>query len=156
MHVGVEITIAQGVLEEELQHPFRQRHAVVSGGIECRVVAQRQAIGPSQRHHAAARIIPLDFGQLKAGIIFGVGRELRRGGAFQPQVQLATHHAVEMLDHLHRAQAARPGREYLGHARGEVKGVDVLAEGFFDAGAQDFDGDLFAGLGQSCMVDLRD
>ena len=55
MHVGVEIPVAQRVLQEQLQHPLGQRDAVVPGRIQRGVVAQRHAIGPAQRHHPAAR-----------------------------------------------------------------------------------------------------
>ena len=33
MHVGVEVAVAQGVAEKELQHPLRQRGTVVPGRI---------------------------------------------------------------------------------------------------------------------------
>ena len=76
--------------------------------------------------------------------------------AFQPQVQLAHHHAFEMRDHVHRAQAARRGREHLDHPGGKVEGVDILAERAFDVRAQNLDGHLLARLGQPRPVDLRD
>ena len=48
------------------------------------------------------------------------------------------------------------GAKKLDHRGGEIEGIDVFAEGAFDAGAKDFDCNLFAGVTQGGFVHLRD
>ena len=156
MHIRVEIPVAQRVVQEQLQHAVAKRHTVMARGINRGVVAHRDAICPAQGHDAAGRIFPFDRRQLEAGITLGVRRKLRRGGGFEPQVQLAPHHTIEMFDHLHRAQAARSGREKFDHSRGKIEGIDILAKGFLDPRTQHFDSDVFLRFGDGGAVHLRD
>ena len=156
MHVGVKITVPQRMLEEELQHPVAQGHPVMPGRVNRRVVPHRDAIGPFQRHDPAGRIFPFDVRQLQTFVRLGVRGEFGSRGAFKAQVQLTPDDTVEMLDHLHRAQPARPGREKLHHSRGEVEGIDILAKGPFDIGPQHLYGHLLPRFGNACPVHLRD
>ena len=98
---------------------------------------------------------PLDLGQLEPGVVLGVGGEFRCGGGFEPQVQFTQNHAFEMGDDIHRPQAAGRRRQQFRHARSEIEGVDILAEGLFDPGAQHLDSDHFAGVAQPRLVHLR-
>ncbi len=61
-----------------------------------------------------------------------------------------------MRDHVHWAQPARGGRQKLDPARGKVEGVDVLAEGPFDAGPKHLDRHILAGVGQPRAMHLGD
>ena len=98
--------------------------------------------------------MPFHRRQGKALIVDGIGRKLGCGRTFQPQVKLAHDHPFEMGDDIHWAEAARSRRQHFDGARSKVKGVDVLAEGPFDAGSQDFDRHLFAGFGDGRLVNL--
>ena len=155
VHVAVEVAVAQGMLVEQLQHPRAQRLAVDAGGVDRGDVPGGDALHPLQRHHAAARQVPDHRRHAEARVAFGVGLELGRGAAFKPQVQLAPHHAVEMLDHVHRLQPAGRRRKRLDHPRGKVEGVDVAPEGPLDARAQHLDRHDLPGLAHHGPVHLR-
>ena len=155
MHVAVKQPVAQGVVEEQLQHPRGQFSAVMSGGVQCGIVADVDAFGPAKGHDPARRLFPLDHRHLKSGVPFRIRPEFGRGGTFQPQVQLAAHHPVEMVDHVQRAQAARCGRQGFDQRRGQIERIDILAECPFDAGAQHLDRHRLAGVAQGRLVDLR-
>ena len=107
MHVGMEIAVAQRVVQEQMQHPVAQDPAVMACRVNGRIVGHRHALGPAQRHHSAARQVPDRLGHLKPLVPCRVRGKFRRGSAFQPQVQLAQHDALEMRDHIHRAQPPR-------------------------------------------------
>ena len=107
MHVGMEIAVAQRMVQEQMQHPVAQNPAVMACRVNRRIVGHRHAFGPAQRHHGAARQVPDRLGHLKPLILCRVRGKFRCGRAFQPQVQLAQHHALEMRDHIHRTQTAR-------------------------------------------------
>ena len=59
-----------------------------------------------------------------------------------------------MFDHIHRPQTPGARGKEIDDPRGEVEGVDILAEGAFDAGAQDLYRDGLPIAGQSGLVDL--
>ena len=59
MHVGVEIAVAQRVVQEQRQHPRPQIRTVMPGGIQRGIVAQGRALDPAHRHDAATALRPL-------------------------------------------------------------------------------------------------
>ena len=63
---------------------------------------------------------------------------------------------VEMFDHIMGLQPARGRRQQFDHRGREIKGVDVLAKGAFDIGAQHLYRDLLACAGQARIMHLRD
>ena len=148
VHVGVEIAVAQGVATGTAAAPASPSAARSwPGGVDARRCRRaRMPSAQSSGHHAAAREVPDGSRHVKAFVLFGVGGEFGGGGAFQPQVQFAHHHAFEVGDDLRRAQAAGRRASSTSISRGgEIEGVDVAAEGALDAGAQDLDRHRLAG-----------
>ena len=83
MHVSVKIPVTQGMVQEQLQHPIAQHHAIMPCAVNRFVIPHWHTIGPAQRHDPARRQVPLDLWQLETFVPFGVCRKFRRGGAFQ-------------------------------------------------------------------------
>ncbi len=156
MHVGVKIAVAQRVAEEQLQHPLAEPHQIMPGGAQRLDIAQRDAIDPIERHHAARRQIPMRARRGETCIIRGICAKLERRRRLHPQIQLAQHHAFEMRNHIRRAQAARRRRDQLDQPRGKVKSIEVFLKSPLDAGAQHLDRNLCAGVDTTRRMHLRD
>ena len=156
MHVGVEESVAQGMVEKELQNPLAERDAVMSCGVDRGIVPKRHAFRPAHGHHPPSGQAPDHLRQGKACIIGGVGGKFTGGGAFQPEIQLAHHHAFEMGDHVPGPQAARGRRQEFDHIGGEPEGIHIATERAFDPGPQHLDRDRLPRFGQPRLVDLRD
>ena len=104
VHVGVEKAVTQRMVQEKLQHPLAQLYAVVAGGIQRGIVAERLTLGPAHGHHPAAGQPPDHGRQLEALVALGVGSVFAGRGGFEPQVEFAHHDALEMRDHVAWAQ----------------------------------------------------
>ena len=156
MHVGVEIPVAQRVLEEELQDALGKIGPVNAQRIDGVVIAQWGPFGPTQRHHAACRKAPYRARNAKPGVPFGVGGELGGRGGLQPKVQLAHHHPFKMSDHVGGAQP--PGRRQrpFDQTGRQIKRVNIALERPHDPGAQHLDRDILARRGNARAVNLCD
>ena len=75
MHVGMEIAVAQRVAQEERQHPFAQRGAVMARGVDPGKVIRGKPFGPVERHHVAPGRAPMHLRHAEARIACGVGGE---------------------------------------------------------------------------------
>ena len=53
VHVSMKIPVAQGMAEEQLQHPCAQSDAIMPGGVQRSIIGQCRAFDPVHCHHGA-------------------------------------------------------------------------------------------------------
>src|SRR5690606_2994142 len=100
MHVGMEISIAQSMLQEHAQHRLTQTDAVMALCVQGLDVGNWRAFGPVRGHHPPRAQMPAHPRHLYTRISLGLGLELARRSSFQPQVKLASHNPFKMLDNI--------------------------------------------------------
>ena len=119
-------------------------------------IADARSLDPLGGENPPVRQGPDDLGHPEALVALGVGTKLRTGGGFHAQIQFAMNHAFEMLHDRAWFQAPGRGRQPFDQRGGKIKGVDISLKGTFNAGAQDLDGNLLAGLGHAGAMNLGD
>ena len=73
MHVRMEKTVTQRMLQKQFQNARSQNSTVMTRSINRIVVTQRNTICPAKRHHATGRQIPHYLRQSKTRIIACIG-----------------------------------------------------------------------------------
>ena len=113
------------------------------------------AVDSLQGQHPARRPLPIDGGNVEAGVAGEVFAKLHRRRGLQPEVHLHRHHPGKGGDHLLGLEPAQVGTValYLLGEPGEK--VEVAVERGFDAGPEDLYGYRFA-LGGDGQMNLGD
>jgi hypothetical protein len=88
MHVGMEEAVADGVLQEGLDHRLAERGQIVAGGAQTLDVGEARAVDPFIDQHFARGELPIRLRHAKIGVLLGVLGELGEGGSLQPEIHL--------------------------------------------------------------------
>ena len=118
------------------------------------IVTKRRAPNPIKGHNPSVGKRPLNRGQLKPTIIFGVCRKFRCCRTFKPQIQLTENNPLKMGDDFHWAQPPRSWRQNFNKPGSEIKSVNILLKCLFNIWPQHFNSNQFICLAHAGFVNL--
>jgi hypothetical protein len=159
-----QIALVEIGMEEAVRNRLAQERAHQAAGedIACRArprpalrLRELDAVDPFERQHLAGGALPVDLRDHEIRLGLHALGQLRGGGGFAAQIELARGPALEGLDDQARAQARCLAAHALDLGGGPFIGVDRPGELGLDAGAEHLYRDL-AAVGGDCAVDLRD
>ncbi len=143
MHVCVEETIANRMLQERADDVKAERLAVDPGRVDGGEIAQRDRVDPVQGENALAGALPVHVRHAEAEIAgFGdVLGHLGNGGRLQAQIHLQHNRLRKRIHRGHGAKTPCLRRQSFRSVRREVEALKIAFEPFFDVRAEDLDGD---------------
>ncbi len=153
--VGVEEAVDDRLPQEGADQGCRERLAVVPGRNQRVAVVELDPVEPFERQDPARGSPPVDLRHMEVGLGDHILAQLRRGGGFALQVELAHGPLAEMGDDQPRPQPRSFTAGIFDMSRGPFIGFQRFGEFLLDAGPQNLDGD-FAAFGGDRTVDLGD
>ncbi len=139
MHVGVEKSVTQGMLQEILHGDAREIDPIDACRVDSREVGKLDAIHPIHRQHRAGRGRPIHLRHREFEVLRRVFSHFREGSGLEAQIHFEFDRAFQRVDHIDNAQAAGGGHKPFDEPRREGLRLDVLLENACDSRSQHLD-----------------
>ncbi|MNZ34692.1 hypothetical protein D3C78_520730 [compost metagenome] len=146
MHVGVEEAVAKHLGEEDLHATLGEQLHVGALVGQGRQVSDLDAVDALHHQHFRPAPVPVHLGHVHHLRAFEVALELAGVGRLAQQVEFVVDGFFVVVDHFHRVQQARIGRNPLGATGNQEQPGQVLGDDRLETGAHHLDHHLFTAL----------